>query len=57
MNGYNSLEMLVKFVSFDNLVSHGYSEGFHGVRVGIVVGAYHFVEVVHHVFFEVHHLL
>jgi hypothetical protein len=54
---YDCLEMLVEFVSLDNLVSHGDSEGLHGVCVGVVVGAYHFVEVVNHVLFEVHHLL
>lgn len=55
MLGYNGFEVLVEFVLFDDFVSHGYPEGLHGVGVGVVVGAYHFVEVVHHVLLEVHH--
>ena len=47
--------MLIEFVFFDNFVSHCDSERFHWVGVGIVVGAYHLVEVVDHVLFEVHH--
>lgn len=55
MGGYDGVEVLVELVLADDLVSHGYSEGLHGVGEGVVVGADHLVEVVHHVLFEVHH--
>lgn len=55
--GYDCVEVVVELVFFYYLVGHGYSEGFHGVGEGVVVGADHVVEVIHHVFFEVHHFM
>lgn len=53
--GYDGLHFLIDGVALDKLVGHGDPERFHGVVVGVVIGADHLVEVVDNILFEVEH--
>ncbi len=54
---YDLVEMVVKFIVFDDLVGHGYSEGLHWMVDCVVVSSDHSIEVVDNILFEIHHLI
>lgn len=53
---YNFVEVVIELVLPHDFISHGHSQGLHRVVNCVVVGPDHAVEVVHHVFLEVHHV-